>query len=244
MWLMMVYWIFGTNTSCPFKAMQSGILSIIQATNKPNCWQEALNLHLVSENELLKPNQFRCLEIHRLLPLHWFKTGLWLAKQTHNLAKQGWFFLWKPSPHQRAQMMMFWPIYFDLFTGCLNFSLIYIQFHVIFLSINNPSMQRLHILSDPFLTFLPDKVSLTRTFVNLLSSSDLLMAGIAVVNAHQQRSMTIHTYIIQKWLAADKLKTSSGLYKHIRASTTTTTTTVYSIVNELGLCYPQLAELF
>ena len=47
--------------------MQNGILSIIQAINKQNCWQEALILYLGSENELLKPKQFRCLEIHRLL---------------------------------------------------------------------------------------------------------------------------------------------------------------------------------
>ena len=49
--------------------MQNGILSIIQATNKPNFWQEILILYLVSENEFSKPNQFRCLEIHRFLPL-------------------------------------------------------------------------------------------------------------------------------------------------------------------------------
>ena len=79
-WLIMVYWMFGTKTSCPSKAMQNGILSIIQAINKPNCWQEALILYLVSENELSKPNQFRCLEIHRFLPLNWSKTGLWLAQ--------------------------------------------------------------------------------------------------------------------------------------------------------------------
>ena len=30
-------YIFGTNTSCPSKAMQSGILSIIHTINKPNC---------------------------------------------------------------------------------------------------------------------------------------------------------------------------------------------------------------
>ena len=48
--------------------MQNGILSIIQAINKPNCWKEALILYLVSENEFSKPNQFRCLEIHQLLP--------------------------------------------------------------------------------------------------------------------------------------------------------------------------------
>ena len=41
-WLIMVYWIFGTNTSCPSNLMQNGILSLIQAINKPNCWQEAL----------------------------------------------------------------------------------------------------------------------------------------------------------------------------------------------------------
>ena len=54
----MVYWSYGTNTSCPSKAMQNGILGIIQAINKPNCWQEALIVYLVSENELSKPNQF------------------------------------------------------------------------------------------------------------------------------------------------------------------------------------------
>ena len=79
----MVYWIFGTNTSCPSKAMQNGILSIIQAINKPNCWQEALIVYLVSENELSMPNQFRCLEIHRFFPLNWSKTGIkntWFSK--------------------------------------------------------------------------------------------------------------------------------------------------------------------
>ena len=40
--------------------MQNGILSIIHAINKTSCWQEALILYLVSENELLKPNQFHC----------------------------------------------------------------------------------------------------------------------------------------------------------------------------------------
>ena len=47
--------------------MQNGILSIVQTINK---LQEALILYLVSENELSKPNQFRCLEIHRFLPLN------------------------------------------------------------------------------------------------------------------------------------------------------------------------------
>ena len=32
--------------------MQNGIVSIIQAKNKPNCWQEAFILYLVRENEL------------------------------------------------------------------------------------------------------------------------------------------------------------------------------------------------
>ena len=97
-----------------FKAMQNRILSIIQAINKPNCWQEGPIMYLVSENELSKPNQFRCLEIHRFLiiiiviiyiyiaqtsiwiysvalynivPLNWSKTGLWLAPKTHDFAK-------------------------------------------------------------------------------------------------------------------------------------------------------------
>ena len=52
----------------PPHAMQNGILSLIQALNKPNCLQEALILYLVSENELSKPNQFRFLEVHRFLP--------------------------------------------------------------------------------------------------------------------------------------------------------------------------------
>ena len=54
----MVYWIFGTNTLCPTKAVQNGIFSIIHAIDTPNCWQEALILYLVSEQELLTPNQF------------------------------------------------------------------------------------------------------------------------------------------------------------------------------------------
>ena len=74
----MVYWIFGTNTSCPSQAMGNEILSIIHAINKPNCWHEALILYLVSEHKWLKPNQFRCLLTHRLLPHNWSKTGLWL----------------------------------------------------------------------------------------------------------------------------------------------------------------------
>ena len=148
----MVYWIFGTNTSCPSKAMQNGILSLIQAINKPNCWQEALILYLVSENELSKPNQFHCLEIHRFLPLNWCKTGLWLAQKTHDLANKGDFILWKPSNYHETQMM-FWYTYYNLFTRCLNFSLIYIQFHVIFLGIT-PSMEGLHTLSGPFLNIL------------------------------------------------------------------------------------------
>ena len=96
---------------------------------------------MVSENEL-KPNQFRCLEIHLLLPYNWSKTGLWLAQQTHDVAKQRWFFSLKTysSTHHKTQMMMFWPRYNDLFTTCWIFSLIYIQFHVIFLRIN-PSME-------------------------------------------------------------------------------------------------------
>ena len=72
--------------------MQNGNLSIIQAINEPNCWQEALIVYLVNENELSKPNQFCCLEIHRLLPLNWSKTGLWLAQKTRDLAKQRWFY--------------------------------------------------------------------------------------------------------------------------------------------------------
>ena len=149
----MVYWNFGTNTSCPSKTMQNGILSLIQATNKPNCWQEALILYLVSENELPEPNQFRCLEIHRFLPQNWSKTGLWLAQKTHNLAKQRWFYSLKTySNHHRTQMMMFWCTYNNLLTRCLNFSLIYSQFHVIFPSIT-PSMESLHILSGPFFLY-------------------------------------------------------------------------------------------
>ena len=50
--------------------MQNGILGIIQAINKPNCFQEALIVYLVNENELSKPNQLRCLEVHRFLPLN------------------------------------------------------------------------------------------------------------------------------------------------------------------------------
>ena len=142
----MVYWIFGTNTSCPSKAMQNGILSIIQVINKPNCWQEALILYLGNENELSKPNQFRCLEIHRrFLPLDSSKTGVWLAQKTYDLANKGDFIVWKPSNHHgntNDHVLKWW-----CFTRCLNFSLIYIQFHVIFLSIT-PSM--FHILSGPF----------------------------------------------------------------------------------------------
>ena len=59
---------FWNKHACPSKAMQNGNLGIIQAINKPNCSQEALIVLLVSTNELSKPNQFRCLEIHRLLP--------------------------------------------------------------------------------------------------------------------------------------------------------------------------------
>ena len=129
----MVYWIFGTNNSCPPNAMQNGILSIIQVINKPNCWQEGLILYLVSENELSKSNQYCCLEIYRFLPLNCCKTGLWLAQKTHDrdLAKQRWliFILWKPGNHHRTQMIMFWRRYSELFTRCLNFSSIYIQFH-------------------------------------------------------------------------------------------------------------------
>ena len=145
----MVYWISGTNTSCPSTAMQNGILSIIQAINKPNCWQEARIMYLVSENELSKRNQFRCLEIPRFLPVNWSKTGLWLAQKTHDFAKQSDFILWKPSNHHRTEMMMFRRRYNDLFTRYLNFSSIYIQFHVIFLNIT-PSIESLHILSGPF----------------------------------------------------------------------------------------------
>ena len=67
--------------SMPSKAIQNGILSIIHAINKPNCWHEALILYLVSENELLKPNQFHCLEFPRLLPCNCSLIGLWLAQQ-------------------------------------------------------------------------------------------------------------------------------------------------------------------
>ena len=111
--------------------MQNGILSIIQVINKPNCWQEALILYLASENELSKPNPFRCLEIHRFLPLNWCKTDLWLAQ------KNTWFskpkvilFFENLSTTMGTQMMMFWRRCNDLFTRCQNFfSLIYIQFH-------------------------------------------------------------------------------------------------------------------
>ena len=48
--------------------MQNEILNIIQLRSKPNCLQKAVILYLVSENESSKPNQFRFLEIHRLLP--------------------------------------------------------------------------------------------------------------------------------------------------------------------------------
>ena len=128
----MVYWIFETNTSRRSQVMENGILSIIQVINKPNFWQEALILYLVSENELSKPNQFHCLEIHRFLPLNWCKTGLWLAQKTHDLAKQRWFNLFfenLPTTMRTPWMTMFWRRYNDLFTRCLNFSLIHIQFH-------------------------------------------------------------------------------------------------------------------
>ena len=100
-------------------------------------------MYLVSENELSKPNQFRCLEIHRFLiiiiiiiiyiyiaqtsiwiysvalynivPLNWSKTGPWLAQKTHDFANKGDFILWKPGNHHRTQMMMFWRRYNDLF---------------------------------------------------------------------------------------------------------------------------------
>ena len=45
-------------------------------------------MYLVSENELSKPNELRCLGIHRFLPLNLSKTGLWLAQKTHDFAKQ------------------------------------------------------------------------------------------------------------------------------------------------------------
>ena len=59
--------------------MQNGLLGIIQAINKPNCWQEAPILYWVSENE----------------SYNWSKTGLWLAQQTHDVAKQRWFFFFE-----------------------------------------------------------------------------------------------------------------------------------------------------
>ena len=69
--------------------MQNGILSIIHATNKQNCWRGALILYLVIENELLKPNKFRCLEIPGLLPYNYSKKGIWLAQQTPSGSKTG-----------------------------------------------------------------------------------------------------------------------------------------------------------
>ena len=66
-----------------------GILSIIHATNKQNCWRGALILYLVSENELLKPNKFRCLEIPGLSPYNYSKKGIWLAQQTPSFSKTG-----------------------------------------------------------------------------------------------------------------------------------------------------------
>ena len=52
----------------PRRPFKMEFLSIIHAINIPNCWHEALILHLVSENELLKPNQFHYLQLPRLLP--------------------------------------------------------------------------------------------------------------------------------------------------------------------------------
>ena len=56
--------------------------------NKPNCWQEALILYLVSENDIFKANQFRCLKV----PDSYVTIALKKASDKHNkhpdLAKQ------------------------------------------------------------------------------------------------------------------------------------------------------------
>ena len=189
----MVYWIFGTNTSCPSKAMQNGILSLIQAINKPNCWQEALILYLVSENELSKPNQFRCLEIHRFLPENWSKTGLWLAQKTLDFAKQRWFYSLKSSNQHRTQMMMFWRRHNDPFTRCFNFSfdLYSVSRHIS--KHYSKHAKSPYFVRSIFFYIFTRQIYLIKRFVNILTLSDLVIAWIVVVYTHQQRSMTIHT---------------------------------------------------
>ena len=76
-----------------YKAIQNEILSIIHAINKPNCWHKALILYLVSENGLLKPNQFHCLELPRLLPYNCFEKVFDHHNKQPDLGKQGLFSL-------------------------------------------------------------------------------------------------------------------------------------------------------
>ena len=74
------------------------------------------------------------------------------------------FFLWKPSNHHGTQMMMFWPRYNDLCTRGLNFSLVYIQFHIIFLGIT-PQAQKVCIFCQAhfFLYFYQIKLATKRS---------------------------------------------------------------------------------
>ena len=86
---------------------------------------------------------------------------------------------------------MFWPRYNDLFTRCLTFSLIYwwIQFHFILLRITS-NMESLHICQAWLFIFLRDKVSLTKTFVKIKSSCELLTTWIVYMEERYG-----HTYI-------------------------------------------------
>ena len=85
---------------------------------------------------------------------------------------------------------MFWPRYNDLFTRCLTFSLIYyyIQFHFIFALLWG---WKVFIFCQAWLfIFLQDKVSLTKTFVKIKSSCELLTTWIVYMEERYG-----HTYI-------------------------------------------------
>ena len=112
-------------------------------------------------SKLMLKLQFRCLEIHRrFLPWDWSKTGIWLAQKTHDFAKQRWFYFLKtqqpPWEHKWwcSPMMMFYKMlefFFDLYSVSRHISKHYSK-HV-----KSPYFVR-----PIFLTFLPDKFSLSK----------------------------------------------------------------------------------
>ena len=128
----MVYWIFGTNTSCPSKA-------ILKGNFEPNSGHKQTKLLTRSPYSVFGKWKWtvkaKSASLFRNTPILTFKlckTGLWLAQKNTWFSKTKVILFFEnlaSNTMHRTQMIMFWRRYNDLFTRCLNVSLIYIQFH-------------------------------------------------------------------------------------------------------------------